>query len=97
MTQLRLGLAAGVALAASAPAWAEDEKAVALDPKPTSDTTSSSEGSTAATRAAVSVGTSGTANAVEVGSATPVESKDARATRDERWLREREGYRDGGY
>ena len=38
-------------------------------------------------------------NIVEVASDRRVmtESKEVRASHDERWLREREGYRDGGY
>lgn len=89
MSKAIFGITAAVALAMS-PAWAGDEKS---DEKATGDTVASTE-----TRK-VSHDESAAANIVEVASARRemTESKEVRASHDERWLREREGYRDGGY
>jgi hypothetical protein len=41
--------------------------------------------------------TSGNVVEAGTGSAAPADSEDVKASFEERWLREREGYRDGGY
>jgi hypothetical protein len=87
------GIAAALVLA-SAPAWGGDEKA-------TSDTPPSSESKSVVVDENEIPGEIVTASgsAVEAGSsrATPMESDEVRASFEERWLREREGLRDGGY
>jgi hypothetical protein len=89
MSKAMFGIAATVALAMSS-AWAGDEKS---DEKATGDTVASRESRK------VSHDETAAGNIVEVASDRRVmtESKEVRASHDERWLREREGYRDGGY
>lgn len=96
MSKATFGIAAAVGLAIS-PAWAGDEKS---DDKSTSDAGASS----ASER--VGQGESATFSVVDAShdSGTMKESTEVRASQDEsksseneRWLREREGYRDGGY
>ncbi len=87
MSKAMFGIATALALAMS-PAWAGDEKS---DERAASDTVASRESE--------SVSKSATDSVVEAGrdSGTMKESNEVRASYDERWLREREGYRDGGY
>ena len=95
MTQtMRIGIAAGLALAASAHTWAgkgSDQKAVR-----------------GASRATVQARTGASATGqrargVVVSSYRPMEARSARGSSEvkpfnqARWLQEREGYRDGGY
>jgi hypothetical protein len=91
MSKAMFGIATALALAMS-PAWAGDEKS---DEKAASDTVASRESKSES----VSVSKSATGSVVEAGrdSGTMKESTEVRASYDERWLREREGYRDGGY
>jgi hypothetical protein len=86
------GIAAALGLAIS-PAWAGDEKS---EEKAASDTVASKESGKSKS---VSERESATGIVVEAGrdSGTMRESNEVRASSDERWLREREGYRDGGY
>ena len=105
-----LGAVAGLALAASAPVWAgEEESDRATSDTPSASATTAS---VAAIPAKISgevdflifdepvvVTTSGRGSGVKTdsGSRGPIASEGAKASQDERWLREREGYRDGGY
>jgi hypothetical protein len=91
MSKALFGIAAAMALATS-PAWAGDEKS---DEKAASHTVASTE----SVAKSESVTQSATDSAVEAGraSGTMKESNEVRASFEERWLREREGYRDGGY
>jgi hypothetical protein len=100
MTKAMFGIAAALALVMT-PAWAGDEKS---DEKATRDTVASSERAgksmtkvashsarkSASERDAGSVAQAGTGNG-------KADSSDAEASHAERWLVEREGYRDGGY
>jgi hypothetical protein len=95
MTKAMFGIASALALV-MAPAWAGDE-----DETATSDTVAESKGE----GKIVTVEESST-RGVEAGrdSATMKESDEVRASHanqgamdSARWLREREGYRDGGY
>ncbi len=91
MSKAMFAVAAALALAVS-PAWAGDEKS---DEKATS-------GAVATTKhkaKAKSASEGATVRVTEAGrdSATMKESNKVRASHEERWLREREGYRDGGY
>ena len=95
---IRFGVAAGLALTASAPAWAGDEKAgekAARDKATTgerasADTSKPTSGKGAGVEAGMGSRSPGDATVVKA-------SYDVKASRNERWLREREGYRDGGY
>jgi hypothetical protein len=87
---IRFGIVAALAVASS-PAWAGDEY--------TSDTPSSSESTSGDETKTADEKASATGIVVEPasGSAMPRESKEVRASFEERWLRDREGFRDGGY
>ena len=91
MSKAMFGVATVLALAMS-PAWAGDEKAgdeAARKPTVANAETKSE-----------SVTESGNVSVIEAGrdSVTMKESAEVRAALDEqRWIREREGYRDGGY
>jgi hypothetical protein len=92
MSKRTFGIVAGLALTVS-PAWAGDEKpeAKVVDESAASESAASLESTKASESAAGRV--------IEVASARRAltESKDVRASHEERWLLEREGYRDGGY
>jgi hypothetical protein len=91
MSKRTFGIVAGLALTVS-PAWAGDEKpeAKVVDESAASKSVATLE-STKASESAGSV--------IEVASdrRALTESKEVRASHEERWMLEREGYRDGGY
>lgn len=93
MSKAMFGFATALALTMST-AWAEDEKA---DEKVATETVASTESATESK--SVSASESATGSGVEAGRdrGTMKESSEVRASFDARWLREREGYRDGGY
>jgi hypothetical protein len=94
MSKAMFVVAAALGLAVS-PAWAGEEKS---DERAASDTVARPEEESASKNVSVTDGP--TAVVVEAGrdGATMKESNEVRASHDEqRWLREREGYRDGGY
>jgi hypothetical protein len=84
--------------AASTPDETSNEKAIASTP-------STSQNASAATTEVQPVVTSATGSAIEagIGTGTPMHSRregaayEVKAFSDERWLRDRKGYRDGGY
>jgi hypothetical protein len=95
---IRFGVAAGLALTASAPAWAGDEKA---EEKAARGEATTSERASA--DRSKPTGDKGAGAEAGMGSRSPEAatvvkaSYDVKASRNERWLQEREGYRDGGY
>lgn len=96
MSKAMWGIGTALALAIS-PAWAGDEK---------SDEQSASDAGASTASERVGQGESATFSVVDAShdSGTMKESTEVRASQEEartseneRWLREREGYRDGGY
>jgi hypothetical protein len=100
MTKAMFGIAGALALTV-APAWARDVKA---DEKAARDTVGSTESASksvtrvAMKRASKSVSEGGTGSAAPAaGGSAKAGAIDVTAPAAERWLVEREGYRDGGY
>lgn len=96
MSRTMIGIAAVLALIMSQ-AWAGDEQGE--DEQAATDAAASS--TVAEEGAAEGVTRTATATEAEVeasrGRGAMTESSGVRASHEERWLREREGYRDGGY
>ena len=90
MSKAMFGIVAGLALTMST-AWAGDEKA---KEKAGSDPAATQESREVGKRGELAAG-----GVVQVASdhRPMTESKDVRASHEERWIVEREGYRDGGY
>lgn len=96
MSKAMFGFGAALVLAMST-AWAGDEKS---DEKAASGNTVAASDTVASRQnESKSVSKSSTDSVIEAGrdSGAMKESNEVRASFDERWLREREGYRDGGY
>jgi hypothetical protein len=97
MTRAMFGIATSLALVIS-PAWAEDEESV--EQAAASGAVANARIEPAQIQPEASVVDDFTSTPrVDAGrdSAAMKESTEVRAAHEERWLREREGYRDGGY